>query len=33
MSLEERIFDLLQTTYGLDAETIADRLAAPAADC
>jgi hypothetical protein len=32
MSLKERIFDLLQGTYGLDAETIADRLAAPAAE-
>src|SRR5947199_38460 len=27
MSLKDRTFDLLQGTYGLDAETIADRLA------
>jgi hypothetical protein len=32
MNLKERIFDLLQGTYGLDADTIADRLAVPAAE-
>jgi hypothetical protein len=32
MNLEERIFDLLQGTYGLDADAIADRLTVPAAE-
>jgi hypothetical protein len=32
MSLKERIFDLLQGTYGLDAEAIADRLGVSATE-
>jgi hypothetical protein len=31
MGLEDQIFDLLQGTYGLDADAIANRLAVPAA--
>jgi hypothetical protein len=31
MNLQDRIFDLLQGTYGLDADAIADQLAVPAA--
>jgi hypothetical protein len=32
MSLKEQIFDLLQGTYGLEADVIADRLVVPAAE-
>jgi hypothetical protein len=32
VNLKDRIFDLLQGTYGLDAEAIAGRLAAPAVE-
>jgi hypothetical protein len=32
MSLKDRIFDLLEGTYGLDADTLADRLVVPAAE-